>query len=90
MIKIGKILIDPNSVDTILKDFKLSPDREKGVFNVQIIYKSGVVKNIPSYDLGMSYDEFLDKFIKSSKQAEATKILRIMPAINQQKANELI
>ena len=57
MIKIGKILIDPNSIDTILKDFKLSPNREKDVFNVQIIYKSGVVKNIPSCDLGMSYDE---------------------------------
>ena len=90
MIKIGKILIDPNSIDTILKDFKSSPNREKDVFNVQIIYKSGVVKNIPSCDLGMSYDEFIDKFIKYSKQAEDTKILRIMAAINQQKANELI
>ena len=30
------------------------------------------------------------KFIKYSKQAEDTKILRIMAAINQQKANELI
>ena len=85
MIKIGKILIDPNSVDTILKDFKSSLYKDKGLFNVQIIYKSGVVKNIPSCDLDMSYDEFLDKFIKYSKQAEDTKILRIMAAINQQK-----
>lgn len=85
MIQIGRILIDPNGIDTILRDLKPVPGRGKGIFNVQIIYKSGVVKNIPSCDLEMSYDDFLDTFIKYSKQAEDAKILRIMAAINQQK-----
>ena len=50
MIKVGKILIDPNSIDTILclnPKFNV-PDRERGIHRIQIIYKSGVVKNTTS------------------------------------------
>lgn len=87
MIKVGKILIDPNSIDTILcLDPKFSaPNEERGIHKIQIIYKSGVVKNTTSSEIGMGYNDFVNKIIEQSKHAEDTKILRIMAAINQQK-----
>lgn len=86
MIRIGNILIDPNSIDTILKENKGSlPDKERGFQHIQIIYKSGVVKNITSSDLGMPYEDFIDSFMKCSKQAEDKKLLKLLAAINQNK-----
>lgn len=87
MIKVGKILIDPNSIDTILcLDYKFNaPNEERGIHRIQIIYKSGVVKNITSSEIGMGYNDFVNNIIEQSKHAEDAKILRIMAAINQQK-----
>lgn len=85
MIRIGNILINPDSVDTITLGPKpvSASDKERGIQFIQVIYKSGVVKNISSCDAGMSYEAFIDCFEEISKKAEDTKILRIMAAINQ-------
>ena len=83
MIRIGNILIDPKSIDTVLKEDKGPlPDKERGFHHIQIIYKSGVVKNITSHDLGMSYQAFIDKLMEAMKQAEDRRFLRTMAAIN--------
>lgn len=84
MVRIGNILIDPNSVDTILRENKGPlPDKERGFNHIQIIYKSGVVKNLRSDEIGMSYNDFINEFEKVTKQAEDARILRLMAAIQQ-------
>ena len=50
MIKIGNILIDPDSIVTILKDKDA----------IQIIYKNGDVKNFASSSIRIPYTQFLD------------------------------
>ena len=54
MIKIGNILIDPNSIITVLKDKDA----------IQIIYKNGVVKNFASSSIGIPYTQFIDELIE--------------------------
>ena len=69
MIKVGKILIDPNSIDTILcLDPKFNaPDRERGIHRIQIIYKSGVVKNTTSSEVAITLSkESMSRFNSSS------------------------
>lgn len=84
MVRIGNILIDPKSIDTILLDSRPNvPDRERGIHNIQLIYKSGVVKNITSQQVGMSYIDFINEFEKVVKRDEDTKLLRLMATINQ-------
>lgn len=84
MIKIGNILIDPNSIDTVLMENKGPvPNKERGFEHIQIIYKSGVVKNFLSSELGIPYNEFIDTLMAEIKKAEDRKLLRIMTAVNQ-------
>lgn len=83
MIKVGNILIDPNDISSIHRDMKATPvsDRDRGFHIVQIIYKNGVVKNFTSAELGMSYPDFIDAFMKIKEKEENDRIFRMMAAI---------
>ena len=84
MIKVGNILIDPNDISSIHRDMK-SPDsydnKSRGIQVIQIIYKNGVVKNFTSPEIGMSYNDFIDTFIKIKEKEESDRIFRMMAAI---------
>ena len=83
MIKVGNILIDPNDISSIHLDMKSIPTsyREKGSQNIQIIYKSGVVKNFTSAEIGMSYSDFINSFMEIKEKEESDKIFRMIAAI---------
>lgn len=83
MIKVGKILIDPNDISSIHLDMKSAPvsDRDRGFQVIQIIYKNGVVKNFTSAEIGMSYSDFIDSFLIIKEKEETDRIFRIMAAI---------
>lgn len=85
MIKIGNILIDYDSIDTVLKT--VPADRERGVEYIQVIYKSGVVKNIKSYELGMSCNEFIETLEKEHSKESDKQLLKLMAMFNN-KANQ--
>jgi hypothetical protein len=85
MIKVGNILIDPNDISSIHRDLKtLDPrnDKTRGFDVIQIIYKNGVVKNFTSVEVGMSYNDFIDSFMKIKEKDEVNTILRTLTAIN--------
>ena len=83
MIKVGNILIDPNDISSIHLDMKSTPtsDRDRGVHIIQIIYKSGVVKNFTSAEIGMSYRDFINSFMEIQEKEESDRIFRIVAAI---------
>lgn len=83
MIKVGNILIEPNDVSSIHLDMKSTPvsDRDRGFHIIQIIYKNGVVKNFTSAEIGMSYSDFIDSFLKIKEKEETDRIFRMMVAL---------
>ena len=84
MIKVGNILIDPNDISSIHQDLKtLDPGNPKtrGFHVIQVIYKNGVVKNFTSAEIGMSYGDFIDSFMKIKEKEESDRIFRMMAAI---------
>lgn len=72
MIKIGNILIDPNSIITVLKDKDA----------IQIIYKNGVVKYFASSSIGIPYTQFIDELIELSEKKEDRKLLKLLTMLN--------
>ena len=85
MIKIGNILIDPDSVDTIVREYRNRSDKERGFEVIQIIYKSGVVKNFTNIEIGLSFNELLDQFTKITNKQEDTKLLKLITMLHQNK-----
>ena len=84
MIKVGNILIDPNDISSIHRDLKtLDPCNKetRGLHVIQVIYKNGVVKNFTSAEIGMSYNDFIDSFMKIKEKDESDRIFRMMAAI---------
>lgn len=83
MIKVGNILINPNDISSIHLDMKAAPtsDRDRGFHIIQIIYKNGVVKNFSSTEIGMSYNDFIESFMKIKEKEETDRIFRIITAI---------
>ena len=83
MIKIGNILIDPDDISSIHREMKApSDDRHRGFIIVQIIYKSGVVKNFTTVELGVeTYEDFIDSFMKEKSKTEDSRVLRLMAAV---------
>ena len=84
MIKVGNILIDPNDISSIHQDLKtLDPGNPKtrGFHVIQIIYKSGVVKNITSAEVGMSYNDFIDAIQKLTEKQEDDRLFRTIAAL---------
>lgn len=79
MIKVGNILIDPNDISSIHRELKYNiNDKTRGIETIQIIYKNGVVKNFTSQEIGMSYSNFIDNFLKIEEKVETDKMFRIM------------
>ena len=84
MIKVGNILIEPDDISSIHRELKYNiNDKTRGVETIQIIYKNGVVKNFTSQELGMSYSNFIDYFLKLKEKEETDKIFRMMAALQQ-------
>lgn len=84
MIKVGNILIDPNDISSIHLDMKTTPpvsNHERGCQVIQVVYKSGVVKNFSSAEIGMSYRDFINAFMEIKDKEETDRIFRIMAAI---------
>lgn len=84
MIRVGNMLINPDDISSIHQDLKtLDPGNPKtrGFHVIQIIYKSGVVKNITSAEVGMSYNDFVDAIMKATAKRDDDKIFRLMAAV---------
>lgn len=82
MIKVGKILINPEDISSVHEDMRYEADNKmRGIQYIQIIYKSGVVKNITSHELGMSYTAFIEELMKLKEKDEDNRIFRFMAAI---------
>lgn len=84
MIRVGNMLINPDDISSIHRDMKtLDPtnDRTRGFHVIQIIYKSGVVKNITSAEVGMSYNDFINAILELDKKKEDDRLFRLMAAI---------
>lgn len=83
MIKVGKILIDYDSLATVTRAY--SQDVPRGVSIIQIVYKNGVVKNFRTDEVGMNFDMFVDKLEKIRQQEEDKKLLKLSVMFNQNK-----
>lgn len=77
MIKIGKILINPDDISSIHEEIKPVTDAKlRGIQIIQIIYKNGVVKNFNSQEIGMGYSEFIERFMKESEKRETDRVFK--------------
>lgn len=84
MIKVGKMLINPDDISSVHQDLKTldpSNDKTRGLHIIQIIYKSGVVKNYTSQEIGMGYNDFISELMKIKEKDEDNKIFRMMAAL---------
>ena len=82
MIKVGKILINPEDISSVHEEIKYQADpKMRGIQTIQIIYKSGVVKNITSQEIGMGYTDFIEELMKLKEKDEDNRIFRFMAAI---------
>lgn len=82
MIKIGNILINPDDISSVhLESKHSSTGRDVYEELIQIIYKSGVVKNIGTTKIGMNYNDFIEALLKLKEKEETDKIFRMMAAL---------
>lgn len=82
MIKVGKILINPEDISSVHEEIKYQADpKMRSIQTIQIIYKSGVVKNITSQEIGMGYNAFIEELMKLKEKDEDNRIFRFMAAI---------
>ena len=82
MIKVGKILINPEDISSVHEDMRYQTDpKMRGIQTIQIIYKNGVVKNYTSQEIGMGYNAFIEELMKLKEKDEDNKIFRFMAAI---------
>ena len=82
MIKVGKMLINPEDICSVHEDMRYQADpKMRGIQTIQIIYKNGVVKNYTSQEIGMGYNAFIEELMKLKEKDEDNKIFRFMAAI---------
>ena len=82
MIKVGKMLINPEDISSVHEDMRYQADpKMRGIQTIQIIYKNGVVKNYISQEIGMGYNAFIEELMKLKEKDEDNKIFRFMAAI---------
>ena len=82
MIKVGKMLINPEDISSVHEELKYQSDpKMRGIQTIQIIYKNGVVKNYTSQEIGMSYNDFLNALMELKDKEESDRIFRFMAAI---------
>ena len=82
MIKVGKMLINPEDISSVHEDMRYQADpKMRGIQTIQIIYKNGVVKNYTSQEIGMGYNAFIEELMKLKEKDEDNKIFRFKAAI---------
>ena len=82
MIKVGKILINPEDISSVHEDMRYQSDpKMRGIQTIQIIYKNGVVKNYTSQEIGMSYNDFISALMELKDKEETDRIFRFMAAL---------
>lgn len=75
LIKIGKILLDLNEVISVSKVYTKDSNDS---YNIQIVYKNGVVKNFKLYEIGLDYDTFVNTFLELQEKQNNDHLLRLM------------
>lgn len=82
MIRIGNILINPFDISSIHEELKLTTDvKFRGTQIIQIIYKNGVVKNFTSQEIGMSYLDFIEHFMKECEIQKENELFKKLIAV---------
>ena len=82
MIKVGKMLINPEDISSVHEDMRYQADpKMRGIQTIQIIYKNRVVKNYTSQEIGMGYNAFIEELMKLKEKDEDNRIFRFMAAI---------
>lgn len=83
MIRIGNILINPEDISSVHREMKVPSDpRQRGFVIIQIVYKSGVVKNLQLQETGVqSYEEFIDLLMHEEAKKEDNRVLRLIAAV---------
>lgn len=81
MIKVGNILVDPKQVELVTEEYGYA-DSQKAIPFVVITFKSGATRQIPSEQIGLSYQEFIDQLLKLQQQSEDKKLLKLMTVLN--------
>jgi hypothetical protein len=82
MIKVGKILINPEDISSVNEDMRYQADAKmRGIQCIQIVYKSGIVNYITSQEIGMGYNAFIEELMKLKEKDEDNRIFRFMAAI---------
>lgn len=86
MIRIGNILINPKDISSIHEELKFINDvKYKGTQIIQIVYKNGVIKNFTAQEIGMSYLDFIEHFMREceiQKENELFKKLIVVKSLN--------
>ena len=75
LMKIGKILLDPNEVVSVSKTYTNDPNDS---YNIQIVYKNGVVKNFKLYEIVLDYDTFVNTLLELQEKLNDDHLLRLM------------
>lgn len=78
MIRIGNILINPEDVSSIHEDLRF---QMKDVQTIQIVYKNGVVKNFTAQEIGMSYLDFIEYFMKECEKQKENELFKKLIAL---------
>lgn len=82
MVKIGNILINPFDISSIHNELKLANDvKYKDTQIIQIVYKNGVVKNFTSQEIGMSYLDFIEHFMKECEKQKENELFKKLIAV---------
>lgn len=81
MIKVGNILVNPKQVELVTEEYGYV-DSQKAAPFVVITFKSGATRQIPSEQIGLSYQEFIDQLLKLQQQSEDKKLLKLMTVLN--------
>lgn len=82
MIRIGNILINPSDISSIHEELKLTTDvKFRGNQIIQIVYKNGVVKNFTSQEIGMSYLDFIEHFMRECEIQKENELFKKLIAV---------
>lgn len=82
MIRIGNILINPSDISSIHEELKLINDvKYKGTQIIQIVYKNGVIKNFTAQEIGMSYLDFIEHFMRECEIQKENELFKKLIAV---------
>lgn len=82
MIRIGNILINPFDISSIHEELKPTTDiKFRGTQIIQIVYKNGVVKNFTSQEIGMSYSDFIEHFMRECEIQKENELFKKLIAV---------